>query len=285
MTQPSQGYIVLALGPSQYVAMATNLAASIRVMDGKRPICLIHDMGAIIPKIWADQFDHLVGLEPDTRYPHVMNKLRLFDLSPYALTMFVDADCVLVKRDVDDYWRKAEMRPFSITGAKSISGEWKGVNIADVLKQEGAQYLIRMNAGVFCFDKSASARSFFDGVNDFYLRRRDHLNISLYHGKKTQTDELYLGIFMGLSGMDCDNVANRGHNSWMVSTWRAVYCNFEPKIGKSIIYKGDRHILGLPFMPRSVTKLSPTFAHFIGLKPRLTYSRLTAQMRNLEQLL
>lgn len=275
------GYIVLATGSTSYIEMATNLAASLRVMDPGRGVCLVHDDGAEIPADARRLFTDFAALSHDPRYPHVMNKLRLFGLSPYARTMYVDADCLLVKRDVDLQWAKAATRPFSITGDIATSGVWHGVNIADVLRQEGAPYLIRMNAGVFQFDASPEAAAFFAGLDRYYLDRREQLGISLYRGQRTQTDELYLGLWMGLSGMDAGNMANQGRNSWMVSTWRALWCEFRPEQGRSLVLKGDRHIFGLPVLPRRVVPLSPTFAHFIGLKPRRLYARLARRFRAL----
>jgi hypothetical protein len=261
--------------------MAANLAASVKVMDPGRRICVVCDEGVTIAPDLRVFFDDAVELPPDPLYPHVMNKLRLFDVSPYDETMFVDADCLLVKTDVDRYWQAARTRPFSITGGKRESGEWKGVCIEEVLQQEGSKYLIQMNAGVFYFDKSAAAKEFFRGLNEFYLRRSEVLNISIYRGKKTQTDELYLGVFMGMMNMDCENVENLGENSWMVSTWRSVHCSFDPLRGRSVIYKANDFLFGLPFLPTRITRLSPTFAHFIGLKPRRVYSRLARTFRSM----
>ena len=45
----TQGYITLATGPQEYLEMAANLAASIKVMNSARPVCLVHDAGAAIP--------------------------------------------------------------------------------------------------------------------------------------------------------------------------------------------------------------------------------------------
>jgi len=277
----TEGYIVLAMGPARYREMAANLAASIRVMDPGRPVCLVHDAGVTLDAGTRALFDHAVPLESDPRYPHVMNKIRLFDLSPYASTMFVDADCLLVKHDVDHYWRAASTRPFSITGGKRRTGEWKGVRIEEVLRQEGAPYLVQMNAGIFHFDDSRAAGDFFRDLGAYYLSRMDRLNITNYKGPRSQSFELYLGLFMGLRGMDSDNVGNTGGNSWMVSSWRALHCAFDPLRGHSAIYKGDGHVMGLPFLPTRVVKLSPTFAHFIGLKPRRVYDRLARQFRAL----
>jgi hypothetical protein len=277
----SEGYIVLATGAASYVEMATNLAASIRVMDPRRRVCLVHDAGAALPEDARRLFTDFAPLAPDPRYPPVMNKLRLFGLSPYTRTMYVDADCLLVKRDVDRQWERASTRPFSITGDIATEGVWHGVRIEDVLRQEGAPYLIRMNAGVFQFDASAQAANFFAGLDRYFIERQEHLKISLYRGQRTHTDELYLGLWMGLNGMDAGNMANQGRNSWMVSTWRALWCDFRPERGHSLLLKGDHHLFGIPVLPRRVVPLSPTFAHFIGLKPQHVYRRLARQFRTL----
>jgi hypothetical protein len=280
----SEGYIVLATGPIRYVELAANLAASIRVKDPKRRVCLVHDGDGPLPDHLAGFFHDTARLTPDARYPHVMNKLRLFDLSPYERTMYVDADCLLAKDDVDDWWAMAATRPFSITGGRITGGEWKGVDIGALLKAEGIDYVVKMNAGVYYFDRSAAAAAFWRGLNEFYLGAMDRLNISYYRGEKTQTDELYLGVWMARLGMDADNMRNRGGNSWMVSTWRAPFVEIDIARGRSVIWKCDRFLWGLPVLPTKLVRLSPTFPHFIGLKPRRVYDRAAAEFRRLAAL-
>ncbi|MBB5690927.1 hypothetical protein GXW77_00765 [Roseomonas alkaliterrae] len=275
----TQGYIVLATGDPKYLDMAVNLAASIRVNDPRRKTCLVCDRVAALPR-GADQvFDDVVRMEQDRRYPHVMEKIRVFARSPYDSTMFVDADCLLAKDDVDHWWRACEARPFSITGFPRRSGEWKGVDIARVLAAEGADYLIQMNAGVFHFDRSEGSRAFFAGLERYYLDRMDALRITNYRGPRSHSFELVLGLYMGLQRMNCENVPNVGENSWMVSTWCAVWCDIEPETKRCIIWKGANHLFGLPFLPMRIDRLSPTFPHFVGLKPARLYNRLAAFYR------
>ncbi|MDO9710540.1 hypothetical protein [Paracraurococcus lichenis] len=274
-----QGYLTLATGPKKYTDMAINLAASLQVMDPKRPICLFCDETYKPDEFARFLFRDIIVLPQDSQYPHVMNKIRVFDNSPYDASMFVDADCLLVKNDVDHWWRASSQRAFSITGLPQTAGEWKGVKIEDVIRQENINYLVKMNAGVYYFDKSDSGKDFFKGLKDYYVKSKERLSISNYKGPNSQSFELYLGLFMGKNNMDCTNVANLGENSWMVSTWRALWCDFRPHQGVSTIYKGDDHLFQLPFLPRKVTKLSPTFAHFIGLKPKRIYQKLAAEFR------
>ncbi|TQF77508.1 hypothetical protein FK498_12340 [Elioraea sp. Yellowstone] len=274
-----EGYLTLATGDQKYVAMAANLAASVKTMDPTRRICLVHDIAAGPAAEHARFFDDLVFLDPDPRYPHVMNKLRLFRASPYERSMFVDADCLLVKRDVDRYWDHARRLFFCITGAPQRRGEWKGVRLEEIVAARALPYIVQMNAGVFFFDKSEAAARFFAEFEDFYQKEFETLAISNYRGANSHSFELYLGIFLGMKGLASALMPNFGNESWMVSTWRAPFCRFDIASGRSEIFKLGRFLFGLPVLPTSITRLSPTFAHFIGLKPRATYERLAGEFR------
>lgn len=274
-----EGYVVLATGDMRYVELAANLAASIRVRDPKRCVCLVHDMDSALPDRLSRYFHHTATLTADRRYPHVMNKFRLFDLSPYERTMYVDADCLLAKDDADHWWRVAASRPFSITGNKITGGEWKGVDISALMKSEGINYVVKMNAGIYYFDRSAESETFWRELNKFYLANIDRLNISYYRGERTQTDELYLGIWMAKLGMDTENVQNRAGASWMVSTWRALFVDIDVSSGRSVIWKCDRFLWNVAVLPTKLVRLSPTFPHFIGLKPRRVYDRASHAFR------
>lgn len=267
-----QGYLLLATGPERYVNMARNLAASIRVMDPKRRICLVHDENARLDPSDRAYFDDYTVLLTDRRYPGFMNKIRLFPASPYAEAMFVDADCLMMKEDVDTYWNRIRPSGFAINGSRKTTGNWKGAEVAHLLEQEGAPYLVHMNSGVFAFDKSPETSRFFEGLNEFYLRRRDKLEVGLHRGKPAQTDEIYLGLWMGLNGMDGCN-SRIGENSWMASTWRAFGLQANPEHGLSLMRKPRRSIAGIPNPLLGWDRISPTFIHFVGLKPHAAYER------------
>lgn len=276
-----EGYLTLATGDPKYLAMAANLAASIKVMDPGRRVCLVHDVANGPGAEHARFFDDLVFIPPDPRYPHVMNKLRLFRASPYDRSMFVDADCLMVKRDVDRYWRHAEGAFFRITGRPERHGEWKGVRLERIVRDRGLPYIVVMNAGVFLFDRSEAATRFFAEFEAFYHAEFERLAISNYRGSNSHSFELYLGVFLGMKDMQSVLMPNFGANSWMVSTWRAPFCRFDIAAGRAEIVKAGRFLFGLPLLPIAFTRLSPTFAHFIGLKPRATYERLAAEFRRL----
>lgn len=270
-----EGYLILAMGPPRYLEMARALAASIRIMDGTRRICLVHDEAMALAADDGLFFDDTALLSDDPVYPGFMNKIRLYPTSPYKRTMFVDADCLLMKTDIDRYWDMARGKFFAITGERRTRGEWKGADIASLLQQEGAPYLVQMNSGVFCFEKCPEADVFFAGLNDFFLRRREHLGVGLHRGKPAQTDEIYIGLWMGMNGLDSTGPRS-DENSWMVSTWRAFGMRLDPDRGIAVMRKPRQSFKGVPHPFGGWDRISPSFVHFVGLKPRRQYEALCA---------
>lgn len=274
----TQGYLLLATGPEKYTEMARNAAASIRIMDGTRDVCLVHDE-AHAERDGDDRlFQHKACMPTDTLYPHVMNKIRLFDYSPFQQTMFVDADCLLMKRDVQRWWNDCATEPVNFVGRKSTEGEWKGIDVATIIKQESAPYLVQINSGTFCFDDSAASRDFFHGLNDYYRTRHEALLITSHRGVLDQTDELYIALWLGLNGLGASK-HRYGHDSWSNSTWGSFGFRFNPARNVSRFYKPTRYTMGIPNPLLGFEKLSPSFAHFVGLKPRTHYQRLAAYFR------
>lgn len=87
-----EGYLLLATGSARYVEMARNLAASLRVMDSTRRVCLVHDDSHVHALGDHAFFDDYAVLKNDPLYPSFMNKIHLYAASPYGRAMFVDAD-------------------------------------------------------------------------------------------------------------------------------------------------------------------------------------------------
>lgn len=275
----TQGYITLALGDPAYYTMAENLAASIKVMDPDRPICLVHDQDAVLSPEALWLFDHLIPLPADPDYPTVVNKFKLFALSPYDRSMFVDADCLMVKRDIDRYWALGAGSIFTIPGAIRRDGEWKGRQIPDLMREEGVDHIVQVNAGVFCFDKSDACRDFFDGLNRFYRERKHALAVNTHRGRRKYSDEMFLSIYMAKIGMRPWQRDQSQRDSWMVTTYRSLVLRMNPRSQTALIVKPTGYLFGIAVLPTGFTRLSPTFAHFVGLKPAATYARLAAAFR------
>ncbi len=135
----------------------------------------MHDRNTEVPEEAHRLFDDFAVLSDDPAYRPILNKLRLFDFSPYDRSMFVDADCLLVRPDVSDYWRRCAGQPFAITGEVLTKGVWKGNQVSALMADYQASYVVKMNSGVFYFDKSSAAQHFFRELNAFY---REHSETS-----------------------------------------------------------------------------------------------------------
>lgn len=273
----TQGYLALATGPRKYVDLAMNLASSIKVMDPTRRVCLVHDETTDIPDEAHQLFDDFAVLAADPAYRPILNKIRLFDYSPYDQSLFVDADCLLVRHDVSSYWARCATAPFAITGEVMTSGIWKGNQVSDLLRRYEAPYVVKMNSGVFYFDKSEASRSFFAHLNALYREHSEDL-VAL-DGPWRHEDELFFGVAMGRTGLLPTLGSDEAGNTIMATTWRAPVCRVEASRGWSVLYKPTGFYAGIPVLPRGFRRLSPTFMHFIGLKPKGLYTRLSRHFR------
>jgi hypothetical protein len=275
----SEGYVALATGPRKYVDQAINLAASIKVVDPARRVCLVHDRGADMPEDIGRYFDDFAVLEDDATYRPIMNKLRLYDHSPYEKSMFVDSDCILTRNDVSHYWRQCAGAPFAITGEVMTDGRWKGHAVRDLMQRYEAHHIVKMNSGLFYFEKGAAGEAFFGFLNEFYRKHKEDL-IAL-DGPWKYEDEPFFGVTMGILQIPPALQSDDRGNTIMATTWRAPICLANPEKGLSVLYKPTGFWHDIPVLPRGFKRLSPTFMHFIGLKPRRLYDRLSHRMRHL----
>ncbi len=271
----TQGYITVALDRQRYVDMAVNFAKSVKFFDKTRRTCLVfNDRVEITPTV-RSVFDDIVQLPVDEEYVGCMNKVRIYDVAPYDENMYVDADCLLVKNDIDRHWARCAGRYFTMTGEKATSGQWNNLVIAEACEALGLPYIVRMNSGVFYFTKSPETKAFFDRVDWFYRHERNRLS-NIHQNRVGQyADEPFFGAAMGALRLEpVDGGPSEG--SWMVTTWRARRCHFDPLSNTSYLEKPSRLVFGLPLVPYGWVKHSPTIAHFIGLKPALAYSNAVA---------
>ena len=290
-TAASQGYITIAAEHQRYLDMAVVLALSLKISDPGRPICLLYDDHVELPPQSDRIFDHLVKLEPDPDYRGCMHKLRLYDWTPFAQTMFIDADCLLVKAQIDTYWSACASRGFAAPGLPRSSGRWLGFNVEELCRRFECPYLVVLNSGAFYFEKGKLGSSLFEEARRLYARRRDELR--RYHrGQAGQyADEPFFGVAMGRLGLE-PIAEDPQAGPWMLTTWRARGLDFDLEAGRSVAQTPAWHWLPatVRYVPRSwVTFLegsvagwvqhSPVFLHFIGMKPRARYRHFAEQLK------
>jgi hypothetical protein len=272
-----QGYLTLATGSRLFVEIALNLALSIKLNDPVRPLCLVTDADMDIPDTHRPFFDQVVFLPPRPGFHGCLNKLRTNEVSPYDETMFIDSDCLLVKNDMDRHWAKFISNGFMIAGGKKTYGYWYDFPITKVIDELDIPYMVQMNSGVFYFKKGAESDLFFKTVLELVEQHKELLGT--FHRNRLQlADEPFIGAALGK--MSIEPIAyNPSEGSIMITTVNSSKEFFDPFTHASQIVKhSDFRILGR-FFPKISVRHSPTLAHFVKLKPKSIYNKLSDGLR------
>lgn len=274
---PRKGYVFLATGHQKYFEMAINAALSAKWMDPEKPVCLIHD-GENLPDYAAQVFDDLVDFKGEDGFVGVMNKMLIYDLSPYEETMFIDGDCFILKPDMDRHWERYGKQDFTFAGSVSNSGSWYGFDIAKACADAGVPYLIQGNTGVFYFRKSDTAKAVFETAKRFRHEKPDILGV--VHQKRSAqfSDEPFLGAAMGAHGLQpVSYTAEEG--SIMVTTLYARFCKGDMETATSQLKKPASNLPTDRIWALKYVTHSPSIMHFISLKPRKLFTKLSEQVR------
>ena len=275
----SEGYVILACDQQRYFDMAANLARSVKYFDPKRSICLVHNRPITISDSERSLFDDYVLLEDRTDFVGVMNKARLYSLSPYNKSMYLDADMLLFRPNIEAYWQKLSGQYFNMTGALRVSGTWYGKDIAKIISTFKIPYLVHMNSGVFYFEKSPAAESFFRRAIEIFDTHKETLS-SIHQGRPGQyADEPVFGVAMGEADIrPFQNI--HGAGSWMATTWQTRNHVFNPENGVSYMQRSTGYPFRQPWLSKGWIDHAPNFVHFIGLKPRKIYNEMACWFKS-----
>jgi hypothetical protein len=109
----TKGILIIAVGHPLYGNMAYNLALSIKAAGVKDPICIVHSGRALSHLIdkQKEMFDDFIPVPEGTDFRY--HRTRLFDLSPFELTLALDADLIWMNKSTDDLWPILDKVPFT----------------------------------------------------------------------------------------------------------------------------------------------------------------------------
>ncbi len=169
----STGILMIAMGHENYIKMAVNLAASIRA-SSKIAIHLAHDgkynkLSSIEQALFssnnipADEVWHVKEKED-----FVKAKTRLYELSPFNNTLFLDVDMVWLFRPVDELFKELEGTQFAIM---NIGPEEKcywadPIEIRQFTNSEHPMHVFYSE--LLYFKKNAITKAFFKQVKQNY---------------------------------------------------------------------------------------------------------------------
>jgi hypothetical protein len=272
-----EGYLLLAVERQRYFDMACSLARSLRAYDPDRPVAL-----AVDPSIVVDHrrtlFDHIVVMEPKAGYVGVMHKLRLFDVNPFERALFVDSDCLMARANVSAYWRSFGSGCNTI-GDAIVGGNWKGLDVAGVIRTLGLRHLVKMNAGVIFFDRSELSENIYRYMQDLVTLIPKGITPIHQNRPGQYSMEPLLGAAMAKYEVEPLKIV-RGIGSLMVSTLYARRVTIDYDLGVSYLEKPNVSSFLELLIPGRVTwtSHSPILMHFVGLKPASVYEKACARL-------
>lgn len=190
----TKGFITIATGKEQYYEIARNLLRSYRfTTKNTLPFSLLCDT----ENEYTKEFDDVCIFENPTR--SYLDKLNMFDLLPYDINIFIDADC-LAFRDInrlfeefsnaDDFCCYGRVLPLD---NKTGWFEYENLN-ADLQKQ--IDYVVGLHGGIYYMRKTEKCKKVLDDAKAFSLNYADYK----FKGKfETPGDEPLVALSMAVN--------------------------------------------------------------------------------------
>jgi len=200
-----EGYVVIALDDRRYVDLAVNLALSVRRVD-TRAISVAVSPGMELTSAERPLFDVVIAAPADELLRGAMNKARLYDLTPYDRTMYVDADCLLFSPRIELFWHKYRDQPFVVEGHRQSTGAVFACSLgtkdaSDLCALLKLPYLTVFNAGVIYFERCDAARAVFERVKELHAGPlRDTISYQYKH-KGEYADEPFFAVALAALGI------------------------------------------------------------------------------------
>lgn len=275
----SQGYLTLATGDRRFFDAAANVALSVKLNDPERPISLLCDDAAKLTEAEKSLFDRVIVALPGTLGVGCAGKLDVPNFLPYGETMFLDSDCLILKRDMDRHWAKLANDSFNVAGESVQEGEWYTFDIANVCKALDIPHMVKMNSGVMYFRKGEALDTFMQEVENLRETAHDILVVQHRDMNAQVADEPFWGAAMARSGLlPTRYVPEEG--SVMETTYMARRCRFDPVTQTSSQDKSTGYWMLGRFFSKGWVAHSPTIAHFIRFKPRGLYRDCVNKLRD-----
>ena len=274
----TQGYLTLATGDRQFYDAAVNVALSVRLNDSERPISLLCDDAGKLTDDEKACFDRVIVALPGTLGVGCAGKLDVPGFLPYEETVFLDSDCLIIKKDMGRHWELLSRQCFNVAGGIRTSGSWYTFEIADVCKALDLNHMVHMNSGVMYFRKGKELDQFLAVVQDLRENAQDVLFVQHRDMNAQIADEPVWGAAMGrLNMVPVEYKAEDG--SLMVTTYMSRRIKYDPMTNFSEQEKSKGYLLLGRFLSKGWVKHSTSVAHFIRFKPRGVYRQCVTQLR------
>lgn len=243
----NEGYVFIATGDNKYIRQAIDAASSIRYYDKERDICLIFDKDTKPTQEQLNRFDSYIVLRK--QLIGTENHLYLNRLSPFERTLYVDSDCLATNPKLNPIWEEFQRYPVAFPGEKINSGVWR-MNIKAILKRFKIEYVVRLNGGVFYFDKSKDSERFFSIAQGIFEKKVPEVLLKHINGGGYANEPIW-GSSLAISELPIFpithdlNVSTKKTKAWGITS--------EPSV--VIEKEGSTH--------------NPIFSHFLGMNNKV----------------
>jgi len=165
----NKGILLIAIGSTEYLEMAKNLAMSIKNVEPTMQIALAHNFGTIESKL----FDVLVDVPFESyntngQVEFIKVKTWMYDFSPFQETIFLDVDMVwLFNKKPSELFElcKGLNWTMSNTGIAETS-IW--TDITEVRKLYPSSKMWNYHSECVYFNKCEKSKKYFDKVRSIY---------------------------------------------------------------------------------------------------------------------
>ncbi len=187
------GIITIAQGSNRYIEMAKMLAFSLIQTnpDIKR---------AVISDAPETEFEGLfdIYIPYNSSYGDGFSqKLCLDKYSPFEETLFIDADCLVVK-SLNDAIRFFKPHQFAVFGDQISTGEWY-MDVAAMCKKFNVPSIPLFNGGVYYFKRGETATNIYTTAREI---RDQYFQIEIDDFRGSMADEPLMAIAMAINKVE-----------------------------------------------------------------------------------
>lgn len=214
--EKTRGFITVATG-KYYCGLAQNLAMSYRLFsDTRYPLVVMTDKDG--EKRLKKYFDDVIVL--DEPYYTFMDKMTVYQHSPFDRTIFLDADMNIIY-DIsylfDDFEKNGS--PVSCVGSFRTFEEWgKPIHFGDAaIEAFQLDRYIAFGGGIYYYDRCEETDRFFDFIFNELVPNYKKYQLKEFRGGQ-MADEPLIGLAMLVRGMrplDSPKDIMKFHNDMM----------------------------------------------------------------------
>lgn len=169
MEKTAKGILLIAIGATEYLEMAKNLAISIKHLEPDMPIALANNFGDI-----GGLFDYDIKV-PDESFntngkrEYIKVKTWMYDFSPFQETIFLDVDMIwLFGKKPSSLFDECKGLDWTMSNT-GLANNSIWCDIKDVHKIYPGVKMWNYHSECIYFNKSTKTKKYFDTVKETYV--------------------------------------------------------------------------------------------------------------------